>query len=132
LARTCFLAKKQCALARSIRIHFWRIPLRILGEIQAKHSGRAFGTPTHWLVQSLLVLYWCVYCTKLEPISKIGNVPRAERVVSPNQIVRSTKAPPRPRSARQPQRKMFLAFRICARSIFSEKGKDIFLWGSAL
>jgi len=26
------------------------------------------------------------------------------------------------------QRKMFLAFRICARPIFSEKGKDIFFW----
>src|SRR3989344_3087028 len=42
------------------------------------------------------------------------------------------KAPPPPRSARQPQRKMFLAFLICARPIFSLKGKDIFLWGSAL
>src|SRR3989338_8499800 len=70
LARTSLLAKKQCAPARRIRILFWRIPLRILGEIQAKHSGRAFGTPTHWLVQSLLVLFWCVYCTKLEPIFK--------------------------------------------------------------
>src|SRR3989344_9370788 len=39
------------------------------------------------------------------------------------------KAPPLPRSARQPQRKMFLAFLICARPIFSEKGKDIFLFG---
>src|SRR3989338_3054811 len=27
---------------------------------------------------------------------------------------------------------MFLAFRICARPIFSKNGKDIFLWGSAL
>src|SRR3989344_7466675 len=27
---------------------------------------------------------------------------------------------------------MFLAFRICARPIISEKGKDIFLWCSAL
>jgi len=26
---------------------------------------------------------------------------------------------------------MFLAFLICARPIFFEKGKDIFLWGSA-
>src|SRR3989344_2456630 len=42
------------------------------------------------------------------------------------------KAPPPPRSARQPQRKMFLAFLICVRPIFSEKGKDIFLWCSAL
>ena len=39
------------------------------------------------------------------------------------------KAPPLPRFARQPQRKMFLAFRICARPIFFENGKDIFLFG---
>src|SRR3989339_521731 len=44
-------------------------------------------------------------------------------------IVRSTKAPPPPRFSRQPQKeKMFLAFRICARPIFSENGKDIFLF----
>jgi len=41
------------------------------------------------------------------------------------------KAPPLPRSARQPQRKMFLAILFCARPFFSLKGKDIFLWGSA-
>ena len=41
--------------------------------------------------------------------------------------------PPPPRFSRQPQKeKMFLAFRICARSIFSKNGKDIFLWCSAL
>ncbi|OGN05594.1 MAG: hypothetical protein A2831_03575 [Candidatus Yanofskybacteria bacterium RIFCSPHIGHO2_01_FULL_44_17] len=27
---------------------------------------------------------------------------------------------------------MFLAFRVCARLIFSKKGKGIFLWGSVL
>jgi len=38
--------------------------------------------------------------------------------------------PPPPRFTRQPQKeKMFLAFRICARPIFSENGKDIFLFG---
>jgi len=38
--------------------------------------------------------------------------------------------PPLPRFTRQPQKeKMFLAFRICARPIFSENGKDIFLFG---
>jgi len=26
----------------------------------------------------------CLYCTKLKPISKTGNVPRAERVVALN------------------------------------------------
>jgi len=39
-------------------------------------------------------------------------------------------APPPPRFTRQPQKeKKFLAFRVCARPIFSEKGKDIFLFG---
>src|SRR3989344_3754264 len=38
--------------------------------------------------------------------------------------------PPLPRFTLQPQKeKMFLAFRICARPIFSENGKDIFLFG---
>src|SRR3972149_10759640 len=38
--------------------------------------------------------------------------------------------PPPPRFTRQPQKeKMFLAFRICTRPIFSENGKDIFLFG---
>src|SRR3989338_7571168 len=45
-------------------------------------------------------------------------------------------APRKPRhrlaSLRNPQKKSSFAFRICARPIFSEKGKDIFLWGSAL
>ena len=36
------------------------------------------------------------------------------------------KAPPPPRSARQPQRKMFLAFRICAHPIFSKKERTFF------
>src|ERR1035437_576302 len=38
--------------------------------------------------------------------------------------------PPLHRFTRQPQKeKMFLAFRICARPIFSKNGKDIFLFG---
>jgi len=38
--------------------------------------------------------------------------------------------PPPPRFTRQSQKeKMFLAFRICARPIFSKNGKDIFLFG---
>ena len=38
--------------------------------------------------------------------------------------------PPPPRFTRQPQKeKMFLAFRICARPVFSENGKGIFLFG---
>jgi len=79
---------------------------------------------------SLTFPTWCLYCTKLAPTSKTNDVARAERVVALNQIVRFTKAPPPPRFTRQPQKeKMFLAFRICARPIFSENGKDIFLFG---
>ena len=44
--------------------------------------GRAFGTHTHYFFQNHLVLLRCLYCTKLAPISKIADVPRAERVVA--------------------------------------------------
>ncbi|MBU1519096.1 hypothetical protein KJ973_00130, partial [Patescibacteria group bacterium] len=41
--------------------------------------------------------------------------------------------PPLPLFTRQPQKeKMFLAFRICARPIFSEKRKGVFLSGFLL
>ena len=69
--RTCFLAKKLCVLARRIRIHFWRIPLRIPIRIQAETIGTRFARLGFWLQKSRWVLYWCVYCTKLEPIFKI-------------------------------------------------------------
>ena len=68
---TCFLAKKLCALARRIQIHFWRIPLRILGEIQAGTIGTRFARLGFWLQKNLWVRCWCVYCTKLETIFKI-------------------------------------------------------------
>src|SRR3990167_6427951 len=115
LARTSLLAKKQCTQARRIQILFWRIPLRILGEIQAKHSGRAFGTPTHWLVQSLLVLFWCVYCTKLEPIFKTkANRTRGARGGSKlNRTLHESPATTSLHSA-TPKRKMFLALLIFA------------------
>jgi len=55
---------------------------------------------------------------------------RGLRGIPPFRAVRvRIEAPPLPRSARQPRRKMFLAFQICARPIFSEKGKDIFSFG---
>ena len=68
--RTCFLAKKLCALARRIRIHFWWILLRIQGEIQAGTIGTHFARPAFGFQKNLWVRCWCVYCTKLEPISK--------------------------------------------------------------
>jgi len=37
---------------------------------------------------------WCLYCTKLAPIFKIADVPRAERVAALTKIVRSTNTPP--------------------------------------
>src|SRR3989344_9401988 len=69
LARTCFLAKKQCAppkAALQIRLEKW-------GEI----SGTRFAGPTFRLPKSRLVRLWCVYFTKSEPIFKIGNVSHA-------------------------------------------------------
>src|SRR3989344_8403769 len=59
LARTSSSAKNQCAPARRIWIHFWRIPLWILGEIQAETIGTRFARPTFWLPKIRLVLYWC-------------------------------------------------------------------------
>ena len=57
--RTCFLAKKLCALACRIRIHFWRIPLRI----QAETIGTRFARPAFGLLKNLRknrwVPYWC-------------------------------------------------------------------------
>ena len=35
----------------------------------------------------------CLYCTKLAPISKIADVPHAERVVALTKIVRSDNRP---------------------------------------
>ena len=36
------------------------------------------------LYNYLNIISMCIYCTKLEPISKIADVPRAERVVALN------------------------------------------------
>src|SRR3989338_10576298 len=59
LARTSSSAKNQCAPARRIWIHFWRIPLWILGEIQAETIGTRFARPVCWLQKSRLVCCWC-------------------------------------------------------------------------
>src|SRR3989344_6796160 len=55
LARTCFLAKKQCAPPKAVldsepRIH-WRK--------RVKQRGRCFATPTPCLLQNRLVRLWC-------------------------------------------------------------------------
>ena len=71
LISNLLLGEKSCAQARRIWIHFWRIPLWILCEIQAKTIGTRFARPACWLQKNRLVRCWCVYCTKLEPISKI-------------------------------------------------------------
>ena len=59
-----------------------------------------------------------VFMTSLEPtLSKIPNERKPRHRLA---------------SLGNTKEKMFLAFRICARPIFSENGKDIFLWCSAL
>src|SRR3989344_3929414 len=131
LARPSSSAKNQCAPARRIWIHFWRIPLWILGEIQAETIGTRFARPTFWLPKIRLVLYWCLYCTKLEPISKIGNViARAERVVALTKSVRSTNRPATAslRSA-TPKEKHSLHFWFGGGEISFEKGKGWFFFG---
>src|SRR3990167_8827275 len=55
LARTCFLAKKPFTPPKAVqdsepRIH-WRK--------RAKQRGRAFGTPTPWLVLNRQHPFWC-------------------------------------------------------------------------
>ena len=70
--RTSSSVKNQCAPARQ---KFW-IRLEKWGEI----SGTRFARPTFWLWKSRWVLFWCVYCTKLEPIFKTNDVARAKRV----------------------------------------------------
>src|SRR3990167_3305861 len=55
LARTCFLAKKQCAPPKAVL----RIRLEKWGEI----SGTRFARPTFWLLKNRLVRLWCCNCT---------------------------------------------------------------------
>src|SRR3989338_6173319 len=59
LARTSSSAKNQCAPARRICIHFWRIPLWILCKIQAETIGTRFARPACWLQKSRAVRCLC-------------------------------------------------------------------------
>src|SRR3989344_6018589 len=79
-------------------------------------------------------LFWCIYCTKLEPISKIGNVTaRAERVVALTKIVRSEKAPRTGEYASNPERKNTPCISVLAGVDFSlKKEKGFFFLGSTL
>ena len=79
----------------------------------------------------LCLLFWCIYCTKLEPISKTNDVPRAERVVAWNWIVRSYRSATASQSLGNPKEKCLLLFWFGEGEFFFESGKDIFLWGSA-
>ena len=69
--RTSSSAKNRCAQARQ---KFW-IRLEKWGEI----SGTRFARPTFWLWKSRWVLFWCLYCTKLEPIFKTNDSEKAPR-----------------------------------------------------
>src|SRR3990167_10277996 len=79
-------------------------------------------------------LFWCIYCTKLEPISKIGNVTaRAERVVALTKIVRSEKAPRTGEYASNPERKNTPCISVLAGVKFLLKKERVFFFlGSAL
>src|SRR3989338_2420683 len=79
-------------------------------------------------------LFWCIYCTKLEPISKIGNVTaRAERVVALTKIVRSEKAPRTGEYASNPERKNTPCISVLAGGKFLLKKERVFFFkGSAL
>jgi len=77
-----------------------------------------------------VILIWCLYCTKLAPISKTNDVARSTRLVIRNRQLRSTKAPPPPRFTRQPQKeKMFLTLLIFAGVDFSKMERTFFFLG---
>ena len=83
--RTSSLAKKQCAPARQkFRIHWGN---------SAGTLGTRFARPAFQLLKNRLVLFWCVYCTKSEPIfkTKWGNecgTPRVRGNVKVNRTLR--------------------------------------------
>ena len=75
----------------------------------------------------------CVYCTKLEPISKTNDVARAERVVALTKIVRSEKAPRTGEYASNPERKNTPCISDLAGVKFLLKKERVFFFrGSAL
>ena len=116
--RTSSSAKNRCAQARRIWIHFWRIPLWILGEIQAETIGTRFARPACWLPKNRSVRWWCLYCTKLEPIFKTND---------------SEKAPRTGEYASNPERKNTPCISDVARvNFFLKKERVFFFRGSAL
>src|SRR3990167_2902624 len=98
----------------SIPLTRLKILLKFLSEARPK------GGPLIILIKKTSVLYGCFFdicgvcLKKSEPI--LRRTPTNED------------APPPPRSTRRHQRKMFLAFRICARPISSKKER-IFFFG---
>lgn len=78
------------------------------------------------------LIFGCIYCTKLEPISKIGNVARAPRMVALNKSYAPRKPRHRLASLGNPQKeKMFLALFIFAGVIFLKWKGHFSFWGSA-
>ena len=81
---------------------------------------------------------WCVYCTKLEPISKIGELlafparyaPLCEAQSFPRmESAGNAYALRSPSTATTPKEKTLLAFLIWRGWIFSENGKGVFSFG---
>ena len=88
----------------------------------------------------LIFPFWCLYCTKLEPISKTNDVARSARVVALDQNCtlglrgeanwRASSAP----CGRGTKPKIFLPFLDFRRGVWGEptkNGKEIFGFGSA-
>jgi len=84
----CFTVQRglESRSARSLNTAVFRSARRGREFARSKTCDRVLSwTPqTNWLSKSRLVRLWCLYCTKLAPISKIADVPRAERVVALN------------------------------------------------
>ena len=119
--RTFFLAKNQCAPARQ---KFW-IRLEKWGKI----SGTRFARPTFWLLKNRSVRWLCLYCTKLEPISKTNDIARPACVVAWNCLVRSYRSATASQSLGNPERKTLLTFLIWRGWNFFWKRKGCFSFG---
>ena len=83
--------------------------------------GTRFARPAFWLLKNRLVLFWCLYYTKLEPIfkTKWGNRTRGARGSS--KLNRTLDAKPRHRLASlgNPKKKNVPCFFVFSRGWFS-------------
>ena len=62
----------------------FEIRIRSRNGVRKQKCGRHKVPPTTPFPKRRLVLYWCLYCTKLAPISKTNDVARSACVVKRN------------------------------------------------